>query len=180
VDDRLLSLQRHAEQLGLTGFASAFRHGFLLHRPLADADLDPLAEDGTARFGVATKLVRRAELDFDHWEDDPLDAEPGFLIEIGHRAGNLRLDRISIGRAPGCDIVLRLLAVSKQHAELELEQKRVVRIRDCQSSNGTFVNGVRVIGDERRRVAFGDKIGFGALEFELVTATRAFAVLETL
>ncbi len=58
----------------------------------------------------------------------------------------LRTPVTSIGRAPENDIVISgpdAMVVSGRHAELRLEDGRW-RIRDLESTNGTFVNGERV------------------------------------
>ena len=60
-------------------------------------------------------------------------------------------ERVTLGSADGCDVVLRDRTVSRWHAELTVRDGRVV-ITDLGSSNGTTVNGVRV---ERAFVSSG-------------------------
>jgi pSer/pThr/pTyr-binding forkhead associated (FHA) protein len=50
-----------------------------------------------------------------------------------------------IGRIAGCDHVIELLMISSRHARLFREGDRIL-IEDLRSSNGTFVNGTRVVG----------------------------------
>lgn len=50
---------------------------------------------------------------------------------------------ITIGRAPENDIVINNLAVSRNHAIIHKNGDKVV-IKDLESANGTFVNGVRI------------------------------------
>jgi transcriptional regulator with AAA-type ATPase domain len=47
-----------------------------------------------------------------------------------------------VGRDPSCDTVLEGSEVSRRHAELRVDGPLLV-VRDLQSSNGVFVNGVR-------------------------------------
>jgi transcriptional regulator with PAS, ATPase and Fis domain len=47
-----------------------------------------------------------------------------------------------VGRDPSCDTVLEGTDVSRRHAELRVDGPLLV-VRDLQSSNGVFVNGVR-------------------------------------
>ena len=70
---------------------------------------------------------------------------------------------LTIGRDPGCDIVLRDPSISRHHADVEGTATGEFRLRDSGSANGTFViedgNWVRidvatVDGDEP--VMFGD------------------------
>ena len=49
----------------------------------------------------------------------------------------------SIGRAPGCDLVISEPAVSKHHAEVRWHDG-AWRLRDMGSRNGTYLDGVRV------------------------------------
>lgn len=75
--------------------------------------------------------------------------------EIGHWV----LDRpvFNIGRTEDNDIVIDNLAVSRLHAVLE-KDKGEYYIRDCDSLNGTLVNGKRV---GRARLENGDEIVIG-------------------
>jgi signal transduction histidine kinase/ActR/RegA family two-component response regulator len=64
----------------------------------------------------------------------------------------------TIGRSIGCDVLVDNEEISRRHARLE----RVgtgYRIEDLGSSNGTFVNGERVVGPTE--LAFGDSIRIG-------------------
>ncbi len=63
-----------------------------------------------------------------------------------------------IGRDDGVDIVIPTPAVSRRHARLMMEGGGYV-IEDLGSSNGTFVNGERLIG--RRTLNHGDEIRLG-------------------
>ncbi|HZU97717.1 MAG TPA: FHA domain-containing protein [Planctomycetota bacterium] len=69
--------------------------------------------------------------------------------------------RTTIGRAPGCDLVLRDSRVSRHHATIEPIEDHEWLLRDEGSSNGTFLNGFRLRG----RVGFclrqGDVIEVG-------------------
>ena len=71
--------------------------------------------------------------------------------------------RIIIGRVDSCDIVLSHLTISAVHAVLEINGK-VAKIYDMNSTNGTFVNGEKVITKE---VHFGDIIKIADVELIL-------------
>ena len=62
-----------------------------------------------------------------------------------------------IGRDPACDVALRDPGVSRHHARLELLSGRQI-LKDLGSSNGTFVNGVRVA---EASIQPGDQIRVG-------------------
>ncbi|HEY2410045.1 MAG TPA: sigma 54-interacting transcriptional regulator [Polyangiaceae bacterium] len=54
-----------------------------------------------------------------------------------------RSSRLLIGQSPACDVRLRDAMVSRRHAALDRDAQGVT-ITDLRSTNGTFVNGVRV------------------------------------
>ena len=54
------------------------------------------------------------------------------------------MKRIKIGRSSSCDVVINNNTVSSTHAELIQYDDSRVSIKDLNSSNGTYVNGVRI------------------------------------
>ena len=54
-----------------------------------------------------------------------------------------------IGRSSGCELVLADDTVSRRHAELFIEDGRWL-LRDLDSSNGTWLNGRRIVEAEVR------------------------------
>jgi pSer/pThr/pTyr-binding forkhead associated (FHA) protein len=71
--------------------------------------------------------------------------------------------RVLLGRSSGCELVFADDTVSRRHAELRVEDGRWM-LRDLGSSNGTYVNGRRVMEAE---VAAGDEIVLGGCRFRL-------------
>jgi pSer/pThr/pTyr-binding forkhead associated (FHA) protein len=68
-------------------------------------------------------------------------------------------DEVTVGRAPGCGIVLEEdTFVSQVHARL-FRRGRETYVEDLGSTNGTMVNGVRI--DEVTRLSRGDQVQFG-------------------
>lgn len=78
-------------------------------------------------------------------------------------AGQLRAASLLIGRSSACQLVLADDTVSRRHAELRVEEDCWV-LRDLGSSNGTWVNGRRVIEAEVRP---GDVVQLGASALRL-------------
>jgi hypothetical protein len=69
-----------------------------------------------------------------------------------------------IGRAPGVGLRLNHETVSRAHAELR-RAGQVWMLRDLGSTNGTVVNGRRVLGEVP--VGPGDHISFGRVDYVL-------------
>jgi hypothetical protein len=78
-------------------------------------------------------------------------------------AGELLEAHLVIGRSSACQLVLAHDTVSRRHAELRIEGGCWL-LRDLGSSNGTWVNGRRVVEAEVRP---GDLIHLGAAEIRL-------------
>lgn len=76
----------------------------------------------------------------------PRDRRYSLAVILGADAGKVfRIDkpRVVLGRGAGCDIQLTDSEVSRRHAMLEIRGDEV-SIRDLGSTNGTFVDGVKV------------------------------------
>jgi hypothetical protein len=71
--------------------------------------------------------------------------------------------RLLLGRSPSCQLVFADDTVSRRHAELRHLEGRWM-LRDLGSSNGTWVNGRRVMEAE---VAPGDELQLGGLALKL-------------
>jgi hypothetical protein len=67
---------------------------------------------------------------------------------------------VIIGRDPSCRLVLPDPQVSGRHAQLEWVGTTWV-IRDLNSTNGTYVNGVRVASGASQALRSGDQIVVG-------------------
>ena len=77
----------------------------------------------------------------------------------------------SVGRAPECDLRLDEAGMSRMHARL-LPTDDGLLLEDIGSTNGSFINGKRVL---RGDVRVGDEIGFDTLRFRLVAPGQADA-----
>jgi transcriptional regulator with GAF, ATPase, and Fis domain len=105
-----------------------------------------------------------------------------------------------IGTADGNDLVLADRTVSRFHCELSLRGNTII-LRDCGSTNGTMIDGVRVreaeippgtlvrigssafhveLGEEPAFVEISGRTGFGELVGASVEMRRVYAILERL
>ncbi len=89
--------------------------------------------------------------------------------EMKDRTFELTDDKITVGRLPDNLLRLENNAVSSHHAELTRKGDDYV-VRDLNSTNGTRVNGQRVI---EIRLYHGDMIHFGHLQLQYLSSARA-------
>jgi len=68
----------------------------------------------------------------------------------------------TIGRATGADFIVEAALVSRVHCRLTALPDGQLELRDLESTNGTYVNGVR-IGQPLRLVS-GDRLQVGRVE----------------
>src|SRR5918992_2629484 len=80
---------------------------------------------------------------------------------VDHRTYTIPDAGLSIGRDPGCDVVLGIAGVSRRHAEIVAGTLGYL-IKDS-SMNGVYVNGARV--SQARWLGVGDVIRIGTEEF---------------
>lgn len=130
----------------------------LVQRPMPEAkrskELRPTARLPDMRVPPAPKGV----FDFEDLWVAPL---PPIVID----------DSIRIGRAPDCDVIIEDETVSKYHARIEWKNAQAV-LEDLGSSNGTFLNTVRLRA--RQQLKDNDALAFGTVHvfFMLVTTLR--------
>ena len=84
------------------------------------------------------------------------------VMEIKKRKSITNPNMITIGRSPENDIVLYNRLVSKSHSYLDLGSSGdAIFIVDNYSTNGTFVNNIKLSPTGNYQLADGDKISFG-------------------
>src|SRR4029453_8991134 len=84
-----------------------------------------------------------------------------YVLELDGQPLELPEGEILLGRSRSCTVTLPDPSISRQHAKLILREGQV-RLRDLNSSNGTFVNDTRVQSESA--VADGDRIVLGETE----------------
>ena len=86
-------------------------------------------------------------------------------------------DRISVGRARNCDVVLRDPSVSKLHAHVRKEPNGTWVIIDLDSHNGTAVAGVPILPSRPENLRSGDLVTFGGVTVRVVDAAYLHGLL---
>lgn len=85
----------------------------------------------------------------------------GWKLRVGEAEFPLEPPRVVVGRSRSCDVRLREDTVSRLHAAFVWDEDGWV-LEDLGSSNGTFLNGQRVL--QPQRIRGGDQVRFGALK----------------
>lgn len=94
----------------------------------------------------------------------------------GPQAGQvfvLKQGKAKIGRSSGVNFQVNVPGISKEHVEITVTSDKIV-ITDLKSSNGTFVNGVRV---QNAVVRLGDKLSLDTILFDVILARPAEAMV---
>ncbi len=89
------------------------------------------------------------------------------LIKTAGSAQEIDLegDKISIGRDPSNRVCIDQGSVSSRHAQILMEGEVAPSIEDCDSSNGTFLNGDRLVPYQPAKFKAGDVIKVSDVEF---------------
>ena len=113
-------------------------------------------------------------------EDYQLSGDAGYTVRFseqetigrlyGRDRGNridLRTLPVTIGKSQAyADILLGDPSISRVHARIYKGEEGGIEIRDLDSTNGTWINGVRLGPNEKVRVQRGDEVRFGNVEYE--------------
>lgn len=83
-----------------------------------------------------------------------------FVLEDGQEVVVPLTERVTIGRAEDCDVVVDDERISTQHAELLQNADGSIQVFDLNSESGTFVNGAR---QKSCTLLHGDQLAFGPL-----------------
>jgi len=77
-------------------------------------------------------------------------------------------ERVTVGRVPDNQVQIEDGAVSSHHAELTRKGEDYA-VRDLNSTNGTRVNGQRII---EQRLYHGDTVSFGQLHMQYISSAK--------
>lgn len=137
---------------------------YFLKRPRFGAS----KQEGTFGFNTVA-----AKVDIDPFADE------WRIVPVAKREGNPFPERLTVGRATNCDVLLRVPFVSKVHAHVIKEPDGSFSIHDNNPQNKTFLRRRALEAGETQKLRVGDQVGFGSLEFEFVDAARLYDILTT-
>jgi pSer/pThr/pTyr-binding forkhead associated (FHA) protein len=98
------------------------------------------------------------------------------VLPVVKAANNPYADRVSVGRARNCDIVVREPSVSKLHAVVRIDGD-LFSLVDIGSQNGTYLNGQRLAANEAAPIAINDAILLGNVSARFMDAAAVHAIL---
>ncbi len=109
------------------------------------------------------------QLDLVVTQASPRKGKAFLMVSTGDAAGTvfpLTQASLLIGRSPEAEVRVNEQAISNEHARLETDGARFT-VRDLGSTNGTYVNGQRIV--EKVNLEGGDTIRTGSTTFTFVT-----------
>lgn len=83
--------------------------------------------------------------------------------------------KVVLGKGDHCDVILPDSHVSRNHAEIEVDSSSA-KLRDLNSTNGTWVNGERLLTDFILTV--GDVLRFGEISLHITSTPKLSSVFE--
>ena len=107
-------------------------------------------------------------------DDDPQGYQ---VFPVTKNQNNPWPDRISLGRARNCDVVIRHASVSKLHAHFFIERSKLV-LADAKSTNGCRVNDRALAPGERVPLSCGDVLCLGMIEATLFSPAGLFRCIQ--
>jgi hypothetical protein len=156
----------HAQKRQLTrdAFAVRYPHPFLIRYgdPEQIEKLSFHTQVGSSRVGLPAV--------------NEIWTQGGMVLPVVKKPENPYPERISVGRALNCDLVIRDGTVSKLHGHFTAVGPSEAQLVDRGSANGTVLKGSPVKGDPVRVVS-GDTITFGAVNVQFVDAKRLWELL---
>lgn len=99
------------------------------------------------------------------------------VLPLLKREGSPYTDRISIGRAPNCDVVIRHPSISKLHTHVRTNEDGTVVLVDVSARNPTLVNGRRIDPAAPPALRTGMEVRFGDVSATLLDARDTHAAL---
>jgi hypothetical protein len=155
-------LADEASILSRDAFCQRYRHWFLI---VSEPATEPAVGFETLVVQTDKRASPRVRRDFQ-------------ALAIAKGRGNPYPERISVGRARNCDIVLRDASISKLHAHFRARQGGGYEVVDLKSQNGTSVNGSPLAPYKGAQLRIGDAIVFGSVPAKVVDAELLFSLLQ--
>jgi hypothetical protein len=177
VSDQIEEWQRLRRDVSRDSFIARFPHPFLIRsarpvRPGGEGDDKEGNDFKEPQVAFATGVIDAEGIGITRRPT----LREAKILRVVKAPGNPYADRVSIGRAANCDIVIREQSVSKLHAHFKIDGDKV-QLVDVRSANGTFVNGRRLDPLKPAPVESGDLLLFGLIAVQYLDAGKLWDVL---
>lgn len=162
----LASLADELDQSGHTDFLQRYARPFLIlaHRPSSSLESD--WEDSETELSMAAGSGGHERHGYG-----------SYATEIAKGSAGSAEPKITVGRAPGSDILIRSSKISKKHAGFDLDRQRYYLV-DLGSANGSWVNAKRLAPGKRQRLRGGERITLWRYQFEFILPDALVRLLE--
>ena len=123
--------------------------------------------------------LRRLSLSSGWYPLRPRRQKPDYeVLGVAKAPGRPYPDRISVGRARNCDLVVRDPSVSKLHAHFRMRENGKFDLVDLDSTAGTRINGIQLPPNKPEPVWPGDSVAFGNVGVWLLDAGALFDLMK--
>ena len=162
--------RRALEGVTRLSFVTQHPYAFLVWAPRLGPDVTPPA--GSQQLGFHTQVhgaqTRQSV------QASTVSGDEVLVIPLKKAPENPFPDRISVGRAPNCDIVFRDPSVSKLHGHFREVSAESAVFTDAKSANGTRLNGAVVAAGAGIEVKSFSYLIFGRIRVQLLASADVY------
>jgi len=151
-------------------FVTQHPYVFLVWAPGLSADVTPPVVSQQLSFHTQ---VHGAQIK-QHIQASTASSDEVLVLPLRKAPGNPFPERISVGRAPNCDIVFRDPSVSKLHGHFRAVTADSAVFTDSKSANGTRLNGATVAAGAAVEVKSFSYLIFGRIRVQLLASADVY------
>lgn len=162
--------RRSLEGVTRLSFVTAHPYAFLVWAPNLSGDVTPPAASQPLGFHTQVHGTQSKQ----HIHASTASGDEVLVIPLKKAPGNPFPERISVGRAPNCDIVFRDPSVSKLHGHFRDVSAEAAVFTDSKSANGTRLNGAAVVAGAAIEVKSFAYLIFGRIRVQLLASADVY------
>ena len=162
--------RRSLEGVTRLSFVHTHPYTFLVWAPGLTGDVVPAAASQQLSFHTQVHGAHSRQ----HIQASTASSDEVLVIPLKKAPGNPFPERISVGRAPNCDIVFRDPSVSKLHGHFRDITAESAVFTDAKSANGTRFNGAAVTAGAAIEVKSFSYLIFGRIRVQLLASADVY------
>lgn len=159
------------------------REQFVAHHsyPFLISGLNPAAKGAGANRGSPLEFDTQIQGPTSRLHARPMGkrAMPAILLPLRRAVGSASPDRLSVGRAPACDLVVADPSVSKLHGHFSAVTLASALFTDASSANGTRIDAFIVPPGGTMELKKFHHIAFGRVRLLMVSAAEVYDWLDS-